>query len=214
MIYVPRVFVFNNSFFFFSTTSGFVKKIPLNFTNNQKIKNSKHVKKNEQRAVHTATSRLSYFTRCGKLNKIESCFEKLFKQRARLHKKEKKARPAVYFPSFFYKTTPFIRLKVRRRVGRRKNQKQKLSYRSRISGERQGFLLFSKTFKTRANSAKRNSFQAKFQSQIDSLNQISRRRPIKKFRGISQSASTSTTKSIRDVRDEIHRRAFKIKPRF
>lgn len=204
--------IFNKSSSYFSTTSAFVEKVSLNFTNKRKTKTIKNFSKNEQRAVHTATSRLPYFSRCGKLNKIESCFEKLFKQRALLHKKEKKSRPAVYFPSFFYKTTPFVRLKIRRRVGRRKNQKQKLTYRSRISGERQAFLLFSKTFKTRTNSSKRNSFQAKFQSQIDSLTQTSRRRTIKKIRGVSQ--STSATKSIRDVRDEIHRRAFKIKPRF
>jgi hypothetical protein len=172
-------------------------------------------KKNEQRAVHTATSRLPYFSRCGKLNKIESCFEKLSKQRALLHKKEKKTRPVVYFPSFFYKATPFVRLKTRRRVGRRKNQKQKLSYRPRVSGERQAFLLFSKTFQTITNSSKRNSFQSKFQYQIDSLTQTSRRRRIKKNRGASQIAAISSmTKSMRDMRDEIHRRAFKIKPRF
>lgn len=172
-------------------------------------------KKNEQRAVHTATSRLPYFSRCGKLNKIESCFEKLSKERALLHKKEKKTRPVVYFPSFFYKATPFVRLKTRRRVGRRKNQKQKLSYRPRVSGERQAFLLFSKTFQSITNSAKRNSFQSKFQYQIDSLTQTSRRRRIKKNRVTPQIAAiSSTTKSMRDMRDEIHRRAFKIKPRF
>lgn len=173
-------------------------------------------KKNEQRAVHTATSRLPYFSRCGKLNKIESCFEKLSKERALLHKKEKKTRPVVYFPSFFYKATPFVRLKTRRRVGRRANQKKhKVSYRPRVSGERQAFLLFSKTFQAITNSSKRNSFQAKFQHQIDNLTQTSRRRRIKKNRGASQMAAiSSATKSMRDVRDEMHRRAFKMQPRF
>lgn len=125
---------------------------------------------------------------------------------------------------------------------RRKKLFQKVSYRLRENGERQSYLLFSKRLQKSKKSTQTRLFREQIQTQRESLF-IPKRRRKTKFDSVkilknkaklaqststisninttthagSQSAVTSTgqflTKNLRQIRDEIHKRAFRIKPR-
>lgn len=124
---------------------------------------------------------------------------------------------------FVFAATPFVRLKTRGSSRtRRIRLAQKLTYRPKLNGQRQAFLLFSKSLRSGALKGKKNFFKNKFQVQRESLLQRSRRRfqaKSKKKGRISRrqnnvTVSTTGIKSLRDTRDEIHLRAYQIRPRF
>jgi hypothetical protein len=174
--------------------------------------NAKSVSK-QKLAIPTATYRFPYFSRKGNLERVEGNFQKFFEKQAIRFKKEKKSLPSSWFPSFFYAATAFVHLKTRRRAGgQAKFLKQKITYRPRVTGQRQSFLFFSKNFSSRQGASSGNSFRDRFKNQRENLLQDTRHRAVKKS-GV-QTGSGAIAQTLRQKRDEVHSRAYQIKPRF
>ena len=176
--------------------------------------------------LRTATKRLTCFARRGNHPRRHNIFSKYIKNRAINTKRIKKLPLSFYLPTFFNAATPFVRLKTRRQQSRRRRKKlfQKVSYRLRENGERQSYLLFSKRLQKSKKSTKTNLFREQIQTQRESLFVPKGRRKskldsVKGSKGISKVQPTtvitgqSAVKNLRQLRDEIHKRAFRIKPR-
>lgn len=173
--------------------------------------------------LRTATKILSCFARRGNHPRRNNLFTKYRKMRAKKTKRTKKLPLPFYRPIFFHAATPFLRLKTRRQRKRRGRKKlfQKINFRRRETGERQSYLLFSKVLQKSKKSTKSRLFRDQIQTQRESLFLSKNRRKIKvdltkqKQRQSIQTtgAGANVIKNIRQIRDEMHKRAFRMKPR-
>lgn len=195
-----------------------------NTINSMEFIAKKYMKESQKKTtLRTATKILSCFARRGNHPRINNLFTKYRKLRAKKTKTRKKLPLPFYRPVFFHAATPFLRLKTRRQRKRRGRKKlfQKINFRRRETGERQSYLLFSKVLQKTKKSTKSRVFRDQIQTQRESLFRPKTRRKMKtelikqKQRMSVQTTGigANVTKNIRQIRDEIHKRAFRIKPR-
>lgn len=183
----------------------------------QLVKNYK-AKGLKKMTLRTTTTRLTCFARRGNHTRRDTLFRKYRINRVFNSKVSEKLPLSFYLPAFFHAATPFVRLKTRRRRGPRRNKKvaRKVTFRLRSTGERRSYLLFSKRLQKYKKTSKSGSFRDQIQLQRESLFMKNRSIGLKtnKQRATQiKTGSLSSSNDLWEVRDDIHKLAYKAKPR-
>ena len=152
--------------------------------------------------IRTASRMLDYFFRRGHKEGREIHLRDLFKRRALVKKSKGFITTRSLFQSFFISTTPFVRLKmVRRRGRRRKRPYVKIAPLSRDRGERSSFVSLSNVLKLSDTKAK--CFIDRLESELEN---VAIKAVSSKFRSKDQS-------TLCENRNEVHKLAFYALPR-
>lgn len=164
--------------------------------------------------VRTSSRSLAHFFRKGNKENREIQFRHLIINRESKKRSirfnnvmPKRVQPTVteLFKPFYFSATPFIGLKTRRKR-RGKRIIHKLSPLDRARSERKPFVALSSILRSSGRAAK--SFKTRLEQELDTLYSVSRTLRVPADRGLSSSTST-----LRDKRDLLHRTAFYAMPR-
>ena len=142
-----------------------------------------------------------YFCRKGNRQLIEKNVQKMLFKRVSSVKKEE-VNISSYFTSFIEASLPYVKLKPKKRRGRRKKKVKimRVNPIDRFTSKRKAFMMFSSLFKG-INRQKKN-FISRLENELESIYTNSLKR-----------SQTGVTKlPIIDKKDQLHKSAYKYKP--